>query len=159
MERYALEELKKWKQSKERKPLFIQGARQVGKTWLMKEFGAREYEKVAYVNFESSTVLKSILINDFDINRILTAIRIETGVKITSENTLIIFDEIQEAERAITQLHFRGVQIFSNIGGEPLDAPKFMPLRAFPRREAASLVSWAAHPQVPATSLRYRQSR
>ena len=106
MERFALKELNAWKRSKRRKPLIIQGARQVGKTWLMKEFGKREYEQVAYVNFESSTVLKSLFKDDFDINRMITAIQIETGIKINAENTLIIFDEIQEAERGITSLKY-----------------------------------------------------
>ena len=106
MERFALKELIAWKQSKRRKPLIIQGARQVGKTWLMKEFGKREYEQVAYVNFESSTVLKSLFKDDFDINRMITALQIETGIKINAENTLIIFDEIQEAEKGITSLKY-----------------------------------------------------
>jgi len=106
MERFALEDLKKWKQSGNRKPLIIQGARQVGKTWLMNEFGAREYEQLAYINFESSVALKSLFTTDFDIKRIIAAIQIETGTKILAENTLIILDEIQEAERGITSLKY-----------------------------------------------------
>lgn len=106
MERFAFEDLRKWKVSANRKPLIIQGARQVGKTWLMKEFGSREYEQVAYVNFESSTALQSLFINDFDIPRIISSIQIETGIKISADNTLIILDEIQEAERAITSLKY-----------------------------------------------------
>jgi len=106
MERFALTALSKWKRSKNRKPLIIQGARQVGKTWLMKEFGRREYEQVAYINFESSDSLKSIFKDDFDISRLITALQIETGIKIRPDNTLIIFDEIQEAERGITSLKY-----------------------------------------------------
>jgi predicted AAA+ superfamily ATPase len=106
MERFALTALSKWKKSKNRKPLIIQGARQVGKTWLMKEFGRREYEQVAYINFESSDSLKSIFKEDFDISRLITAFQIETGIRIRPDNTLIILDEIQEAERGITSLKY-----------------------------------------------------
>ena len=98
--------LSKWKKSKNRKPLIIQGARQVGKTWLMKEFGRREYEQVAYINFESSDSLKSIFQENFDVSRLITAFQIETGIRIRSENTLLILDEIQEAERGITSLKY-----------------------------------------------------
>jgi hypothetical protein len=106
MERFALTALSQWKTSKSRKPLIIQGARQVGKTWLMKEFGRREYEQVAYINFESSDSLKLIFREDFDISRLITAFQIETGIRIRPENTLIILDEIQEAERGITSLKY-----------------------------------------------------
>jgi len=106
MERFALASLSKWKRSKNRKPLIIQGARQVGKTWLMKEFGKREYEQVAYINFESSDSLKSIFREDFEVNRLITAFQIETGIRIQPDNTLIILDEIQEAERGITSLKY-----------------------------------------------------
>ncbi|MCX6279927.1 MAG: ATP-binding protein [Bacteroidetes bacterium] len=106
MERFAFVDLLKWKKSKTRKPLILQGARQVGKTWLMKEFGRSEYEQVAYINFESSDSLKSIFTEDFDVNRLITAFQIETGIRIRSENTLIILDEIQEAERGITSLKY-----------------------------------------------------
>ncbi len=106
MERFAIASLLKWKKSKTRKPLIIQGARQVGKTWLMKEFGRREYEQVVYINFESSDSLKSIFKEDFEISRLITAFQIETGIKIRPDNTLIILDEIQEAERGITSLKY-----------------------------------------------------
>lgn len=106
MERFKFEKLIVWKKSKNRKPLIIRGARQVGKTWLMKEFGQREYSQTAYVNFESSKALKNLFVADFDIQRILTAIQIETGVQIKAENTLIIFDEIQECHGAITSLKY-----------------------------------------------------
>ncbi len=106
MERLALASLSKWKKSKRRKPLIIQGARQVGKTWLMKEFGRREYEQVAYINFESCDSLKSIFKDNFDISRLITAFQIETGVQIRPETTLIILDEVQEAEKGITSLKY-----------------------------------------------------
>ena len=106
MERFALASLSKWKKSKNRKPMIIQGARQVGKTWLMKEFGRREYEQVAYINFESSDSLKAIFQENFDVTRLITAFQIETGIRIRPENTLLILDEIQEADRVITSLKY-----------------------------------------------------
>jgi len=101
-----MNDLKNWKSRSGRKPLIIRGTRQVGKTWLMKEFGKNEYEQIAYVNFESSRSLHTLFKEDYDVDRIITAIQIETGVKITADNTLIIFDEIQEAKGAITSLKY-----------------------------------------------------
>ena len=106
MERYAIHTLKNWKKKKGRKPLLIRGPRQAGKTWLMKEFGEAEYKQTAYVNFESSKLLKTLFLDGYDIQRIITALQIETGIQINPENTLIIFDEIQEAEGAITSLKY-----------------------------------------------------
>lgn len=106
MRRKLLEQLKEWKIKGSRKPLIIRGARQVGKTWLMKEFARTEYEKCAYINFENDLQLKSLFLQDFDINRILLSIQVATGVKPEPGNTLIVFDEIQEAERAITSLKY-----------------------------------------------------
>lgn len=106
MERLAFSHLKEWKNRKDRKPLIIRGARQVGKTWLMREFGQKEYSQTAYVNFESSKSLKSLFEGDFNIQRILTALQIETGLTILPSSTLIIFDEIQEAEGALTSLKY-----------------------------------------------------
>ncbi|HWK08146.1 MAG TPA: ATP-binding protein [Puia sp.] len=106
MKRVATAYLTKWKQSASRKPLIIRGARQVGKTWLMKEFGRREYKQCAYVNFESNAVLKTLFIDNFDIRRIIQAIQIETGITIEAGNTLIILDEIQEAKGALTSLKY-----------------------------------------------------
>ena len=97
MKRTEAAELIKWKNSNNRKPLIIRGARQVGKTWLMKEFGRKEYTQYAYVNFESNKALKNIFEDDFNINRIITALQIESGVTIDAKSTLIILDEIQEA--------------------------------------------------------------
>ena len=106
MERIAYQNLLDWKKSKNRKPLIIKGARQVGKTWLMKYFGKNEYKNVVYINFEDKKQLQSLFVNDFDIERIFLALSIETGVDAEPNNTLIIFDEIQEAERGVTSLKY-----------------------------------------------------
>ncbi|NDV81840.1 ATP-binding protein [Bacteroides sp. 51] len=106
MRRELFSKLQNWKQKTNRKPLIIRGARQVGKTWLMKEFANREYENVVYVNFESDQQLQSLFIDDFDLSRILLALQVATGVKPVPGKTLIIFDEIQEAKRALTSLKY-----------------------------------------------------
>lgn len=106
MNRLEFNYLQFWKQSPTRKPLIIRGARQVGKTWLMKEFGRKEYQSVAYVNLESNAALQTIFQADYDIERILRAIQIETGIVAEPENTLIIFDEIQQAPGALTSLKY-----------------------------------------------------
>ena len=106
MYRYKIEDLKKWKTSIDRKPLIIRGARQVGKTWLMKEFGKNEYEKCAYINFDDNSRMEQLFSGDFDIERIIQGLKIEAGVNIESENTLIIFDEVQETPKALTSLKY-----------------------------------------------------
>jgi len=106
MDRLILKKLENWKHSKTHKPLIIQGARQVGKTWIMKKFGNTFFENVAYINFESSMRLQSIFKDDFDIQRILLIFQIETGISIRPESTLIILDEIQEAEKGLTALKY-----------------------------------------------------
>lgn len=106
MERTLLKKLSEWRVSKNRKPLIIQGARQVGKTWLMKTFGAKEFEQVIYLNFESSERLKNMFVADFNIQRIISVIEIESNKKIDSKNCLLIFDEIQEAEKGLTALKY-----------------------------------------------------
>ncbi|ATP59280.1 ATPase [Pedobacter ginsengisoli] len=106
MYRNEFEDLLAWKTKKNRKPMIIRGARQVGKTWLMKAFGKQEYAQTAYVNFESNKLLKGVFEEDFNINRIITALQIETGIVIQPENTLIVFDEIQEAPGALTSLKY-----------------------------------------------------
>lgn len=106
MIRKKIEELALWKENPLRKPLIIQGARQVGKTWLMKKFGATYFEKCVYINFDESTRLQSIFSDDFSIPRILSIFEIETGVKIEAKNTLIILDEIQEANKGLTALKY-----------------------------------------------------
>ena len=106
MKRTLYQSLINWKNAPNRKPLILQGARQVGKTWLMKEFGKNEFEQVIYLNFESSERLKTLFESDFDIKRILSIIEIEASQKIQSDRTLLIFDEIQEAGKGLTALKY-----------------------------------------------------
>lgn len=106
MKRDQLQKLIQWKNKKDRKPLIINGARQVGKTWLLKEFGKSQYDQCAYINFETSKNLSQVLEQGYDIKSILTAIQIETGIKPESKKTLLIFDEIQLNPRAITALKY-----------------------------------------------------
>lgn len=106
MIRNLVNELIIWKNKTNRKPLIIQGARQVGKTWLMKSFGASHFEHVVYVNFESSVRLQHIFKDDFSIPRIISILEIEAKQKIEAKNTLIILDEIQEAEKGLTALKY-----------------------------------------------------
>lgn len=106
MYRYAIEDLKKWKNKKSRKPLVIEGARQVGKTWLMKEFGRTEYENTVYINFDVETNIKELFSSDLNIERLIRGMEIFVGQKIDADNTLIIFDEIQEAPRALAALKY-----------------------------------------------------
>lgn len=105
MKREALKQLYKWKENPDRKPLIIRGARQVGKTWLMKEFASEAYPQYAYINFEDNEIAKNIFQKDFDIDRILLALQLVTNITISTD-TLIIFDEIQEAPRGITSLKY-----------------------------------------------------
>ena len=106
MERELFTKLERWMRKKNRKPLIIQGARQVGKTWIMKEFGARFYENTVYINFDNNKAMKDVFELDFDLKRILSAIKIEYGKSFQAENTLIIFDEIQEAPKALASLKY-----------------------------------------------------
>jgi len=106
MQRELLNFLFKWKEKVDRKPLIIRGARQVGKTWLMKEFGKTYYNNIAYVNFETTLSLHHIFESGFEVERLIMALKIETGVDIIPSETLIILDEIQECEAAITSLKY-----------------------------------------------------
>ena len=105
MKREKLNELIAWKKSTSRKPLIIRGARQVGKTWLMKEFGNTQYIQTVYINFEKNKRLYSLFAEDFDIKRVIIALQAETGLTI-DPNTLIIFDEIQAVPEALTALKY-----------------------------------------------------
>lgn len=98
--------LKSWKADKMKKPLIIKGARQVGKTWLMKEFAKNEYSQAIYINFEVNKRMGEVFKDGFDLERIMLAIQIETGKKPGSEDSLLIFDEIQEAPEALTALKY-----------------------------------------------------
>ena len=106
MYRAAIENLIKWKNKKSRKPLVIGGARQVGKTWLMKEFGRQEYEKTVYINFDADKRAGDLFSKNLNPDRIIKMLEIYSGSKINSDNTLIIFDEIQEAPRAFSALKY-----------------------------------------------------
>ncbi len=106
MKRYAMQELVKWKDKPNRKPLLLKGARQVGKTWLMKEFGRQHFAKVAYVTFYNNQRMKRVFDEDYDIDRIIMNINIEAKIEVTPQDTLIIFDEIQEAPRALESLKY-----------------------------------------------------
>ncbi len=106
MYRESISILKNWKEDKFRKPLIVRGARQVGKTWLLQEFGRTAYAKFVYVNFEETPALQNLFTTDFDIERIITVLQIHSQMTITAEDTLFVFDEIQSAERGITSLKY-----------------------------------------------------
>ena len=106
MYRFAIEKLQEWKTSKYRKPMIIEGARQVGKTWLMREFGRIAYQDVVYINFDSNLQMKGLFENDLNIERIVLGLELYAGKKIDADNTLIIFDEVQEAPRALSSLKY-----------------------------------------------------
>lgn len=107
MERKTLSKLSKWKDKKNRKPLLITGVRQCGKTYLIKEFGKKEFEDVAYFNFDGNTGLKSVFDYDFDVERIIDELaNVVYGKKIVNGKTLVVFDEIQDCPRAIQSLKY-----------------------------------------------------
>ncbi len=106
MQRDAMAELVKWKNSARRKPLVLNGARQVGKTWLLREFGKRHFDNVAYVNFDSDASVVKQFDLDFDTGRLITALQAHTHEKIQPHKTLVIFDEIQECPAALTSLKY-----------------------------------------------------
>lgn len=106
MYRIAIEKLKRWKESKNRKPLIIEGARQVGKTWLMKEFGKLYYSDTVYINFDSNSTMKELFDSDLNVERIILGLELYTGKKIDFNNTLLIFDEIQEVPKALSFLKY-----------------------------------------------------
>ncbi len=105
MERTAISELYEWKSRSDRKPLIVRGARQVGKTWLILDFAKKAYEQYVYVNFEEDSFLNHVFEDDFDIDRIITAISLRTQQDI-GKDTLLIFDEIQAAPRGVTALKY-----------------------------------------------------
>ena len=106
MERSSLKELEEWKISPTRKPLLIYGARQVGKTWLMKQFGKSEFKNTVYVNFEKEIQLRSLFEQDYEPTRIIKALETYFAIDIKPGDTLVIFDEIQEAKGALTSLKY-----------------------------------------------------
>jgi predicted AAA+ superfamily ATPase len=106
MYRENINELRQWKENPQRKPLIVRGARQVGKTWIIKEFGKNFYNRTVYVNFENTPELRNLFLRDLNPERIITALEIFAGFTIVSEDTLIVFDEIQAAERGVTSLKY-----------------------------------------------------
>ncbi|MDR1345770.1 MAG: ATP-binding protein [Bacteroidales bacterium] len=106
MYRDTIKQLIKWKLDNQKKPLIILGARQVGKTWLIQEFGRTEYKQMVYINFERADKMQSIFQQDLDPKRLITNFEFYSGVKITPEDTLIVLDEIQAAQRGITSLKY-----------------------------------------------------
>lgn len=106
MERLILKKLVAWKNSPYRKPLIMKGVRQVGKTWILKEFGRRYYENTAYFNFDENTEYKQFFETTKDVNRILQNLMLASGQKILPEKTLIIFDEVQDSPNVINALKY-----------------------------------------------------
>ena len=106
MERSIITQLKAWKQSPLRKPLILAGARQVGKTYILREFGKREYENVAYINCDNNPAVAGLFAEDYDMKRVLLVIGALTGQTITPGRTLIILDEIQELPRGLSALKY-----------------------------------------------------
>ena len=106
MYRTAMEYLLAWKEKPRRKPLIIRGARQVGKTWLMKEFGKVAYEQVIYINFDNNPQMKTLFEESLDVARLITGLELYAGHKIDPANTLLIFDEVQEVPKALSSLKY-----------------------------------------------------
>lgn len=106
MYRFAMETLYQWKENKYRKPLIIEGARQVGKTWLMKEFGQKAYKDTVYINFDSNSRMAELFSMDLNTERLILGLELYTGRKIDSNTTLLIFDEVQEVPKALSSLKY-----------------------------------------------------
>ena len=106
MDRFLMDDLVKWKSSKRRKPLILNGARQVGKTWLLKEFGRIQFKNVAYVSFDDNPLMAVAFDEGYDIPRLITILQAVTGERIDPSTTLIVFDEVQECPKALTSLKY-----------------------------------------------------
>ncbi len=106
MDRYLMDELVRWKDSPRRKPLILNGARQVGKTWLLKEFGRTCFDGVAYVSLDVNSAATALFEGDFNVERIIGGLSLLTGVRIEPHSTLVILDEIQSVPKAITSLKY-----------------------------------------------------
>ena len=101
LKRLIMDDLLKWKNNSDRMPLILKGARQVGKTWLLNEFGRTAFEDVLYINFENAPGLKEIFDGDISPKRILDVLGALHGKKVKAQETLMIFDEVQEIPRAL----------------------------------------------------------
>ena len=106
MERFLMEKLVAWKDKQHRKPLILNGARQVGKTWLLKEFGRTQFKNIAYVNLDDNPRMREQFELGYDIPRIILAIQFETGEVVSKGDTLVILDEIQACPKALTSLKY-----------------------------------------------------
>ena len=106
MQRNIYQQLLAWKISKFRKPLIIEGARQVGKTWIVKHFGVQEYKSLAYINYEEMKPLRNMFESDLDVNRVMEIIRFATKNPCVAGEALIFLDEIQEAPYGLTVLKY-----------------------------------------------------
>jgi len=134
MYRTKIKELIEWKISGNRKPLVFLGARQVGKTWLIQEFGETEYRQMLYINFEDSTDLREMFLPDLNVKRLITNFELYSGLKITPEDTLIVLDEIQAAPRGITSLKYfyENAPQYQIIAAGSLLGVKLHPDESFP---------------------------
>ncbi len=106
MERFLMEKLAAWKDKPRRKPLILNGARQVGKTWLLREFGTAQFENVAYVNLDDNPRMRELFEQGYDVSRLISAIQFETGQVVSAGSTLVILDEIQACPKALTSLKY-----------------------------------------------------
>ena len=138
MDRSILKKLEQWKENPHRKPLILTGARQVGKTWAMKEFGKRFFKNTAYINFDNNSTLKNLFDDDISIPRIILALSAYTGISIKPEETLIVFDEVQEVPRALSSLKY-----FCE------DAPEYAVIAAGSPSPWDQFSSWQSRPYEP----------
>ena len=106
MKRFLMKQLIAWKDGAHRKPLILNGARQVGKTWLLKEFGNTQFKNTAYISLDNDRTARSIFKKDFDTARIIEELSLHTGIEISPKDTLLILDEIQACPLAITSLKY-----------------------------------------------------
>ena len=141
MKRNAIEDLIKWKSSEERKPMVLKGARQVGKTWLMKEFGKNYYSSYVYFNFDEEDELKSI----FEVNknpyRIIELLSMIAGEKIIPGVTLIIFDEVQECPVALNSLNLKLSRDIIPTRTVRLTSLSSMALKSFPLKQREARIN------------------
>ena len=132
MERSAFNNLKQLKTKPDRKPLIIRGARQIGKTWIMKEFGRICYEQTLYVNLDNDNIAKSLFAQDLNVHRIIRGLEIAHNIKIIPEQTLIIIDEIYEVAQALTALKYFYEQLHNIITAGSLLGVSLHEANSFP---------------------------
>ena len=132
MYRYAIEELKKWMDRKSRKPMILEGARQVGKTWLMKEFGATEFEDVAYINFDSNTQMRELFAGDLGVERIITGLELYVGKKINAEKTLLMRCRKFRARFPRSNIFVRTLRSITSFAQDPCSVSRCMRGHRFP---------------------------